>query len=81
MVRPRWGWFFIPLAALVGAERVLENAHYFSDVVGGAGLGAGGAIIVQFLLRRWLQVRPDPPAFPVVQPPTTPPAEPATVQP
>ena len=80
MVRPKWGWFFAPLAVLVGMERVLENAHYFSDVVGGVGFGAGGAILVQFVLRRWLEVRPDPPAFPVAQPPP-PPAEPATMHP
>lgn len=36
---PRWraAWFII--ATAVAAERVLENAHYLSDVVAGAGLG------------------------------------------
>jgi membrane-associated phospholipid phosphatase len=76
MVRPRWGWLFIPLAILVGAERVLENAHYLSDVVGGAGLGAAGAWLVYVVLQRWFELKqPEPPAFPVIHPP---PAEPAT---
>ena len=35
--RYRWLWFF--LASLVAAERVLENAHYLTDVVAGAGVG------------------------------------------
>ncbi|MDB5356275.1 MAG: superfamily protein [Phycisphaerales bacterium] len=36
---PRWRWTFFTLALVVGAERVLENAHYVSDVVAGAGMG------------------------------------------
>ena len=36
---PRWGWAFFVLAAAVAGERVLENAHYLSDVVAGAGFG------------------------------------------
>ncbi|MDB5330758.1 MAG: phosphoesterase PA-phosphatase related protein [Phycisphaerales bacterium] len=36
---PRWRWAFFAVAAAVGAERVLENAHYVSDVVAGAGMG------------------------------------------
>jgi undecaprenyl-diphosphatase len=36
---PRWRWAFFAIAAAVGAERVLENAHYVSDVVAGAGMG------------------------------------------
>lgn len=37
---PKWNWLWFLLAAIVGAERVLENAHYLSDVVAGAGIGA-----------------------------------------
>ncbi|MDB5173547.1 MAG: phosphoesterase PA-phosphatase related protein [Phycisphaerales bacterium] len=37
---PRWRWAFFAFAAAVGVERVLENAHYVSDVVAGAGIGA-----------------------------------------
>jgi len=36
---PRWGPVFFVVAAAVGAERILENAHYLSDVVAGAGVG------------------------------------------
>jgi undecaprenyl-diphosphatase len=36
---PRWWMIFFAIALCVGAERVLENAHYLSDVVAGAGLG------------------------------------------
>lgn len=36
---PRWSAAFFAWALLVAVERVLENAHYVSDVVAGAGLG------------------------------------------
>jgi undecaprenyl-diphosphatase len=36
---PRWTTVFFFVACAVGAERVLENAHYLSDVIAGAGLG------------------------------------------
>jgi membrane-associated phospholipid phosphatase len=36
---PRWRPAFFFVAALVGVERVAENAHYVSDVIAGAGLG------------------------------------------
>lgn len=38
-VMPRGAIVFFLVAIAVGAERVLENAHYVSDVVAGAGLG------------------------------------------
>jgi len=42
---PRYGvWFFV-LATLVGAERLLEGAHYLSDVLAGGGLGIIAAIV------------------------------------
>jgi membrane-associated phospholipid phosphatase len=56
LVRPRWGWVFFPLAVLVGAERILENAHYLSDVVGAAGIGAVATLVVWKLLRRWIAI-------------------------
>jgi undecaprenyl-diphosphatase len=51
-VMPRaWIVFFL-LAACVAAERVLENAHYLSDVVAGAGLGiACGWIAIRLTIR------------------------------
>ncbi len=39
---PRWRWLFYTAAALVAAERVMENAHWLSDVVGAAGLAICG---------------------------------------
>lgn len=38
-VFPRWSVAFFLAAIAVAVERVLENAHYVSDVVGGAGFG------------------------------------------
>jgi undecaprenyl-diphosphatase len=37
--RSRWRWAFYALAAVVGIERVAENAHYVTDVIAGAALG------------------------------------------
>jgi membrane-associated phospholipid phosphatase len=37
--RPRFAVVFFVLAALVGVERLLEGAHYLSDVLAGGGLG------------------------------------------
>ena len=49
---PRWKWVFYFVALLVAAERVLENAHYMSDVVAGAGLGTFlGVFVTNFVLR------------------------------
>lgn len=39
VVLPRWSAIFFLVASTVAVERVLENAHYVSDVVAGAGLG------------------------------------------
>jgi membrane-associated phospholipid phosphatase len=47
---PRWRWAFYPLALVVAAERVLENAHWFSDTVAAAALGIGCVWIVRRLL-------------------------------
>lgn len=50
---PRWRWAFYFVAGLVAVERVLENAHYVSDVVGAAGLGVLGVhVIVEWFGRR-----------------------------
>lgn len=35
----RWGWLWYPFATLVGIVRILSNAHWWHDVVGGAALG------------------------------------------
>jgi len=51
---PRWSVAFFAWAALVAAERVLENAHYVSDVIAGAGLGVLCAVLVIRIGRRFL---------------------------
>lgn len=38
-VFPRWGWFWWLFALFVGVSRILVNAHWWHDVVGGAALG------------------------------------------
>lgn len=47
---PRGKWIFYPLAAMVGVERVLENAHWVSDVVAGAALGVGSVWLVRHVV-------------------------------
>jgi len=42
-LRPLW-WM---LAVIVGLERIAENAHYPSDVVAGAALGVGVALLAR----------------------------------
>lgn len=44
---PKWKWVFYPLALLVAAERVMENAHWLSDTVAAAALGIGGVYIMR----------------------------------
>jgi membrane-associated phospholipid phosphatase len=50
---PRWRFFFFGLACLVAVERVLEGAHYFSDVLAGSGLGMMAASCAAALCRRY----------------------------
>jgi membrane-associated phospholipid phosphatase len=49
---PRWRVAFLVIAAGVGLERLLEDAHYLSDVVAGAGLGVLAAMLTRFLCER-----------------------------
>src|SRR4029079_7323059 len=46
---PRWRWPAFIVAAVVGLERIAENAHHVSDVVAAAALG-----IVCGQLAKWL---------------------------
>lgn len=72
------GWvLFLGVALCVGAERVLENAHYLSDVVAGAGLGIlcgwTALRITDRLFRRSSEMSPqtgleDAPASTIAQP-------------
>jgi membrane-associated phospholipid phosphatase len=67
LVRPKWAAMFFILACMVAAERVLENAHYLSDVVAGAGVGAGGALVVYWIMKQPAQN--DGPVFPTAAKP------------
>jgi membrane-associated phospholipid phosphatase len=52
MVFPRGKWWFFLAALAVGAERVLEGAHYPSDVAGAAILGIAAAYLSALILRK-----------------------------
>ena len=52
-VLPRWAVAFFAIAGAVAAERVLENAHYLSDVVAGAGVGVLCGLLALYLSNRW----------------------------
>ncbi len=47
----RWGWLWFLFATVVGLSRILTNAHWWHDVVGGAALGYIMAVGVGELLR------------------------------
>ena len=52
LLMPRWWWVFYLIALCTAVERVLENAHYLSDVVAGAGLGLlVGTLLTRKILR------------------------------
>jgi membrane-associated phospholipid phosphatase len=53
MLLPRWAPVFFLIAIVTGTERVIENAHYVSDVVAGAGLG----ILLGWLVTRALVLK------------------------
>jgi membrane-associated phospholipid phosphatase len=48
---PKWSAAFFAWAVIVAVERVLENAHYVSDVTAGAGLGVLCALAVIHITR------------------------------
>lgn len=54
---PKWAPLFYFLAALVAIERVMEVAHYPSDVVAAAGIGI---ILSQTCMRALLRLFPEP---------------------
>jgi membrane-associated phospholipid phosphatase len=73
---PRWRWAFYAVAAVTGVERVVERAHYLSDVVAAAGVGILSVHIAIYLAtlvidrNRALETEPascqaPPPAEPV----------------
>ncbi len=48
-----WGWLWYLFAALVGLSRIVTNAHWWHDVIGGAALG----YILAVTFCRWWQKR------------------------
>ncbi|MEY9953198.1 phosphatase PAP2 family protein [Leifsonia sp. EB34] len=73
---PAAGAALAPLAAGVGYSRLHTGAHWFSDVVGGAAIGAGAAVLVKAVgpaLRRLRPVvRPGAPTEQTVELPVLP---------
>jgi membrane-associated phospholipid phosphatase len=55
---PRWRWFFYIAAALVAAERVMENAHWLSDTVSAAGLAICGVHLLWRIIVPWVSAEP-----------------------
>jgi membrane-associated phospholipid phosphatase len=51
---PRGRLFFFIIAGLVAVERIVESAHYLSDVVAGSGLGIIAASCADWLFRRYV---------------------------
>jgi membrane-associated phospholipid phosphatase len=47
-------WVLLALAAAVGVERVVENAHYASDVIGAVGFAGGCAWVAWLVLGGWI---------------------------
>ena len=64
---PRWSFAFFAWAFLVALERILENAHYVSDVVAGAGLGILCGCLAIWLSRRLIR-EATPHSFDVSEP-------------
>lgn len=62
IVWPRGGWFLICWAALVGLERICENAHYCSDVVAAIGISIAGVALLHLALADWMKL-PRKPGF------------------
>jgi membrane-associated phospholipid phosphatase len=54
---PRWRYLFYGLAAVVGVERVAENAHYLTDVIAGAGLGVLSSHLTYWWMHRLVGAR------------------------
>ena len=50
-------WPLLACAAAVGVERVLEDAHYVSDVVGAAGFAGAGTALAWAALGGWIRPR------------------------
>lgn len=53
----RWGWFWIPIALLVGISRIYVGVHYPSQVVLGWICGAFAGFLVVTMYRVWTELR------------------------
>ncbi len=62
LLMPRWRLVWIAVAAATAIERVLEGAHYPSDVVAGAFVGLSSALLAATIDRRLFG---QPPPLPV----------------
>ena len=51
----RGWWIFLILAVLVGTERVIENAHYTSDVIAAAGFALLCTSLLYQAMQDWVQ--------------------------
>lgn len=47
MVFPRWRWVFWSIAVITGIARIVEGAHYASDVIAGVAVGITMAILAR----------------------------------
>lgn len=56
---PRWRWAFYLGAAMVGAERILETAHWTSDAVAAAILGVLCERIANWVIGRTARLQKD----------------------
>ena len=56
MLAPRWRWGFYAVATIVGLERILENAHYVSDIAAAAVLGVYGSKLAWWASDRVMKV-------------------------
>jgi membrane-associated phospholipid phosphatase len=54
-----WRWLGYGIACLVAAERVAENAHWFSDAVGAAALGVGGVYLIHYVVTKAFHVKDE----------------------
>lgn len=55
LLKSKWAWLFIFLAAWVGISRVYLGVHYPVDIGGGLVVGFLGASITKFILKKILK--------------------------
>jgi len=59
--KSRWHWFAVAAgwAMVMAASRVYLRAHWFTDVIAGAAVGAAVAFTIALLIDRWSDARED----------------------